>query len=200
MARTIAKDYDAKRLHILKTAANVFATEGFDRASMALIAQTCGISKANIYHYYVGKDALLFDILDTYLSALRDTICNQETQGQTPETRLRVTIQAILRAYDGADDEHRIQIAGFGMLPPDQQSKLRGYQKDLVKYLSDILSDIEPSLISDRTRLRNTTMAVFGMLNWHYMWNPMATTEERMTYADLVATMVLDGVRPRQGR
>ena len=63
MARTIAKDHDAKRAHILKTAARVFAEEGFARASMNQLARACGISKANIYHYYDSKDALHFDIL-----------------------------------------------------------------------------------------------------------------------------------------
>ncbi|MEY8840231.1 TetR/AcrR family transcriptional regulator, partial [Cribrihabitans sp. XS_ASV171] len=47
MARTIAKDHDQKRAQILKSAARVFAREGFDRASMTQLARECGISKAN---------------------------------------------------------------------------------------------------------------------------------------------------------
>ena len=62
MVRTIAKDYDDKRLHILTTAARVFAQEGIARASMSHLARDCGISKANIYHYYDSKDALLYDL------------------------------------------------------------------------------------------------------------------------------------------
>jgi len=50
MARTQAKDHGAKREAILEAAARVFASEGFDRASMAALAQDAGISKANIYH------------------------------------------------------------------------------------------------------------------------------------------------------
>ena len=64
MARTITKDYGEKRLIILKAAAEVFAKEGIARASMSEVAKTCGVSKVNIYHYYVSKDALLFDIPD----------------------------------------------------------------------------------------------------------------------------------------
>ncbi|MEX0280477.1 MAG: TetR/AcrR family transcriptional regulator, partial [Arenibacterium sp.] len=81
MARTIAKDYSEKRAHILKTAARVFAEQGFARASMAQIAQECGISKANIYHYYSSKDALLFDILDSYLATLRDRLAAVSGKG-----------------------------------------------------------------------------------------------------------------------
>ena len=88
MARPIAKDHDAKRVHILKTAARVFAQTGFVRASMSQVAKDCGISKANIYHYYSGKDALLFDILDTYLLELRDRLLHLPLDGLTPDAQL----------------------------------------------------------------------------------------------------------------
>ena len=52
MARPIAKDHSEKRAHILRIAARVFADGGIARASMAQVAEACGISKANIYHYY----------------------------------------------------------------------------------------------------------------------------------------------------
>ena len=48
---------------ILEAAAEVFAQE-IAPASMRKVAKTCDISKSNIYHYYVSKDGLLFDILD----------------------------------------------------------------------------------------------------------------------------------------
>ena len=75
MARSIATDHDDKRLVILKAAARLFADEGYGRASMSALASACGISKANIYHYYSSKEALLFDILDTHLKGLRDRVC-----------------------------------------------------------------------------------------------------------------------------
>ena len=196
MARTIAKDYDQKRGQILKVAANVFATEGFDRASMSQLAKACGISKANIYHYYSGKDALLFDILDTYLSALRDKICSAAPANLAPEDRFRATVSAILLAYQGADDEHRVQGGGFAMLPGDQRDILRGYQKDLVKHLSDIVQAIAPEVFQDeKTKLHAATMSVFGMLNWFYMWNSKADAKAREDYANIVSNLTLSGVR-----
>jgi len=69
MARTVAKDYTAKRQQILKVAAKIFAQEGYDRASVSQVAQACSISKANIYHYYGSKEDILLDILDSYLSS-----------------------------------------------------------------------------------------------------------------------------------
>ncbi|GGE57102.1 TetR/AcrR family transcriptional regulator [Actibacterium pelagium] len=196
MARTIAKDHDQKREQILKSAAKVFADQGFDRASMTLLAKECGISKANIYHYYDSKDAILYDILETYLRDLRDTILQVDTEDLSPEVKLRTAIRAILLAYQGADDEHRVQISGMSALPEEQQKVLRGYQRDLVTFVSDILKEVSPdTLDADNDKLRAATMSVFGMLNWYYMWNTGAGASAREDYADVVSTLTLHGVQ-----
>jgi AcrR family transcriptional regulator len=196
LARTIAKDHDAKRGQILKSAAKVFATEGFDRASMTQLARECGISKANIYHYYDSKDAILFDILDNHLSGLRARICDMDLAGLNAEQRLRKTISAILLAYQGADNEHKVQTGGMASLPPEQQALLRGYQRDMVHHLSDILQDLAPEVFGqDKARLRGATMSIFGMLNWYYMWNSGAGSAAREQYAELVSDLTLNGVR-----
>ncbi len=195
MARTIAKDHDDKRARILKTAARVFAQEGFDRASMSQLARECGISKANIYHYYDSKDAILFDMLDSYLRQLRDLVCNLDLEGLSPAQCLRKTVCEILLAYQGVDDEHRVQTSGMSALPKDQQKLLRGYQRDLVVFLSDIIAQLAPDTFqNNKPKLRATTMSVFGMLNWFYMWNTGADTEARERYADLVSDLTLSGV------
>lgn len=196
MARTIAKDHDQKREQILKNAAKVFATEGYDRASMSMLARECGISKANIYHYYDSKDALLFDILETYLRELRDAICGLSLDGLTPEDGLRGVVAVTLKAYQGADHEHQVQIGSMSALPEDQQKLLRGYQRDMVLFVSDIVAALDPETFSsDSNKLRSTTMSVFGMLNWYYMWNSGAGTDAREAYADLVSKLILGGAK-----
>ncbi len=196
MARTIAKDHDLKRAQILKSAARVFAREGFDRASMTQLARECGISKANIYHYYDSKDAILYDILDSYLSGLRDLVLSVDTEGLDPETRFRTVVREILNAYKGADEEHQVQINALSALPEDQQEQMRAYQRDMVRFMSDCIKALAPDVFAeDRTRLRSTTMSVFGMLNWYFMWSADADTTAREAYADLVCDLTLGGVR-----
>ncbi len=196
MARTIAKDHDQKRAQILKSAAKVFADEGFDRASMTQLARECGISKANIYHYYGSKDAILFDILEVYLRDLRDRICGIDLDGAGPEERLRLVVAETLRAYQGADHEHQVQIGAMGALPEEQQKLLRGYQREMVNFMSDTVQAIAPAAFdADAAKLRAATMSVFGMLNWYYMWNTGAGTEAREDYAGLVSELTLGGLR-----
>lgn len=194
MARPLAKDHDDKRRLILTRAAALFADEGFDRASVAEVARASGISKANIYHYYASKDAILFDILDHHLSTLRDRICGMDQTG-APKEDFRATLTQILLAYQGADNEHRLQSTSIRHLPDDQQKVLIGYQRDLVRHLSARIAAAAPGVFDgDAAKLRAATMSVFGMLNWFYMWNRDADEAVRRDYADLVASLCLKGL------
>ncbi|MEW2914226.1 TetR/AcrR family transcriptional regulator [Leisingera sp. JC11] len=196
MARTIAKDHDEKRAQILKSAAKVFAESGYDRASMTQLARECGISKANIYHYYNSKDAVLYGLLDTYLCELRDRVCGVDLAGLGAEDRLRRIVSEIMLAYQGADHEHQVQLGAMGALPEEQQKHLRGYQREMVQFMSDALKDVAPEIFNgDAAKLRGATMSVFGMLNWYYMWNSGAGSKAREDYAGLVADLTLSGVK-----
>ena len=196
MSRPIAKDHDEKRQHILKVAARVFADQGFARASMSQVAKDCGISKANIYHYYSSKDALLFDILDTYLCALRDRILGLDLADLAPSDQLGRIVIETLRAYEGMDHEHKIQTEGIPLLLDDQQKVLKAYQRDLVMQMSGVVAAIAPKVFDDDPqKLRSTAMSIFGMLNWFYMWNSPADHEAREDYARLVTRLTLTGVR-----
>ncbi|WP_435138348.1 TetR/AcrR family transcriptional regulator [Pseudopelagicola sp. nBUS_19] len=195
MARTIAKDHDQKRDNILQVAAKVFANEGFDRASMSMLARDCGISKATIYHYYDSKDAILYDILKTYLCKLRDRVCKLDLNGQSPEERVHSVVLEVLMAYEGADEEHRVQINGVAMLPLEQQKVLRGYQREMVDFVNNIVWAAAPEVFcDDDVKLRGTTMSIFGMLNWYYMWQQGAGIKAREKYARLVADLTLKGL------
>ncbi|MBY6068716.1 TetR/AcrR family transcriptional regulator [Leisingera aquaemixtae] len=196
MARTIAKDHDEKRAQILKSAAKVFADSGYDRASMTQLARECGISKANIYHYYDSKDAVLYGLLDTYLCELRDRVCGVDLEGLGTEDRLRRIVSEIMLAYQGADHEHQVQLGAMGALPEEQQKHLRGYQREMVQFMSDALKNVAPEIFNgDAAKLRGATMSVFGMLNWYYMWNSGAGSKAREDYAGLVADLTLSGVK-----
>ena len=195
MVRTIAKDYDTKREKILTAAAHVFAHHGVASASMAEVAKACDISKGNIYHYYDSKLAILFEILDNYLSRLRGRIIAIKLDAGDVARSLEKLCAEILDAYEGMDDEHKIQTEGIPLLPEDQQTVLKGYQRDMVLHVEIFLSAANKSLQSNKQTRRAATMSVFGMLNWFYMWNTHNDEDGRAAYAKTVAAMTMGGVQ-----
>ena len=191
MPRGLARDHETKRGALRRGAASHFAEQGYDRASMASVAAACGVSKALIYHYYDGKEALLFDLLHEHLSSLAQAI---ETAGRagTPEDRLRDTIRAILLAYEDADDAHKVQLETLDTLPPARRDPLVQLMRGMVARLGERLEAASPSGLGDRRRA--VTMSVFGMLNWYYTWNRPGRGMDRTAYADMVTDLVLGGL------
>jgi len=169
MARPIAADHDDKRSAILKAAAKLFASHGFDRASMAEIALACGVSKALLYHYYASKDQLLFDIIRAHLD---DLVAAIEAVPKTlaPRERLAAMIHALLEEYRHADEEHQIQISDLKRLPPKMKAELVERERVLVRQFSAALAGLEPILAARRELLTPLTMNLFGMMNWKFMW------------------------------
>ncbi len=185
MPRGIARDHALRRASIRKAAAEYFARHGFDRASMAGAARAAGVSKALIYHYWTGKEDLLFEILETHLSDLVAVADAAGGQG------LRAMVQAILGAYRDADAAHKLQIDALGALPAERRAPLVALQRHLVAAMGAALS-AEGEVPADR--LRPVTMAVFGMLNWFYVWHRPGAGIGREAYGDLVTDLVLGGL------
>jgi TetR/AcrR family transcriptional regulator len=194
MARTRASDYDEKRRAILNRSAELFSEYGYDRASMNKIAEACGVSKANLYHYYKDKEGLLFDVIRFHLKELIDVIEDADRADLPPEERLRELIGALLEAYRDADQQHNVQISSMRFLPPKRQAELKDMERVIVETFSSAVLGIAPHLKGTKL-LKPVTMSLFGMINWHYLWFKSTGSVTRADYADLVTTLMRDGTR-----
>ena len=197
MARTRATDYDDKRRAILDRSAELFAEHGYDRASMSKIAEACGVSKANLYHYYKDKEELLFDVIRFHLEELLDVVEAADKSDLSPADRLKELIAALLEAYRDADAQHNVQINGMRLLSAGRQGELKAVERELVKIFSDAVAGVAPQL-KETKLLKPVTMSLFGMINWHYLWFKNTGEVTRADYANLVSQLILDGTRNLQ--
>jgi TetR/AcrR family transcriptional regulator len=194
MARPRSADYDGKRRAILRRSAKLFAQNGYDRTSMAEVASASGVSKALLYHYYTGKESLLFDILHAHLLDLMDAVRAVDTK-LAPRARLRGLIGAVLDAYRDADDEHKIQINELRKLSLARKKELIALERALVSVFAEAIAGAIPSIAGHPPLLKPVTMSLFGMLNWHYMWFREKGPVSRDDYADMVTTLLIEGAQ-----
>lgn len=194
MARTRATDYDDKRKAILDRSAELFAAHGYDRASMSRIAEACGVSKANLYHYYKEKDELLFDVIRVHLEDLLIVAHAAAADCAEPAGRLKALVGALLEAYRDADAQHKVQINHLGLLPPERQAALKAMERELVRIFSGAIAEVAPQL-AGTPLMTPVTMSLFGMLNWHYLWFREGGRVGRADYVDLVTRLIVEGTR-----
>lgn len=75
MSPTRAEQAEKTRQAVLDTARRLFVEHGYDATSLQLIADTMGVTKANVYYYFRTKIAILEALLDvtvTDLTAMLD--------------------------------------------------------------------------------------------------------------------------------
>lgn len=196
MARTRASDFEEKRHGLLLTAANVFASQGMEKASMSQIAQEAGVSKSLLYHYYPSKDALIFAIIQSHLAILDDALEKADDPELPPHERLQKLVMTVLDAYRGADDQHKVQLNAGPALSDEQKSEIVAIERRIVRHFSKALKDIHPQLDKpDRPLLMPVTMSLFGMMNWVYMWFKEGGQISREDYAKVATTLILEGVK-----
>lgn len=192
MARPRAADYDGKRKAILERSVKLFAKNGYDRTSMAEVAAACRVSKALLYHYYVNKDELLFDILRAHLEELIGAV-RVVDEKLPPRERLRALVGALLEAYRDADDQHKIQINELSKLPAAKRQQLVALERELVRIFSEAIAAVNKPVGASPRLLKPVTMSLFGMLNWHYMWFREGGPMSREEYADLATQLLIEG-------
>jgi AcrR family transcriptional regulator len=81
----------ARRTQILDAATRVFASKGFNRATIRDVAQDAGVADGTIYNYFANKTDLLFGLLDR----LNDTERRPASLAQATDA----TIPEFFRAY-----------------------------------------------------------------------------------------------------
>lgn len=196
MARTRAADFEEKQRGILDNAAAVFAEQGMEKASMAQIAAHANVSKALLYHYYPGKDALIFAIIMTHLEELEDAIEAADDADLPPAQRLRRLVGAVLEEYRGADNQHKVQLNASSALSDEQKAEIMAIERRIVKRFALVLRTINPDLENpERPLLTPVTMSLFAMMNWVYMWFKDGGRISREDYADVATTLILEGIK-----
>ncbi|MFD1795756.1 TetR/AcrR family transcriptional regulator [Paracoccus aurantiacus] len=195
MARTRASDFAEKQQDLLRNAAAVIAEQGMDKASMSQIADRAGVSKALLYHYYPGKDALIFAIIETHLLDVDEAVEAADDASLADRDRLRKLVGAVLDIYRGADNEHIVQLNAKRALTADQQQALAEIERRIVRRFSTVIDRINPDLQNGRPLLMPVTMSLFGMMNWVYMWFRDGGPVTREDYADIATTLILEGIK-----
>lgn len=89
------------RAHILQSALAQFASHGYERSSIRMIAEAAGISQGLLYNYFSGKEDLLRAI---FAQSIADVRASFTSAGDDPDPRVRLAGYirgsfALLRAH-----------------------------------------------------------------------------------------------------
>lgn len=194
MARTQAADYDERKEAIVAAAAALYATLGFNGASVADIAKRCKTSKSLIYHYYKSKEEILFDVMISHVRALDEAAREVMASADAPRRKLHELTHRFMALYVGAADRHKVLLNDLDNLPKARRAEIVATQRGLIDLVRRLLVEIEPQLKKKGGAAFAAAMLYFGQINWTHTWfNPKGPVSAA-ALADMVVDLTLGGL------
>jgi AcrR family transcriptional regulator len=191
-----ARRHDRQRDAILRAAARLFRERGFADTGMRDIADAADLSAANLYHYFDGKNDLLFYCQDRALDRMLATVAAARRASSSAVDRLHVVcaahMQTLLDEIEGATAHLQID-----SLPPalrDAIVKKRDrYERALRKVIADgiragELVDTDPAVV---------TRAMLGAMNWTVTWFRPDGPESSGAVGEVISSFLVRGVTIR---
>ncbi len=93
---------------LLRAGRELFATDGFERTTVAAIAKRAGCSKGLLYHYFPTKTALVEAILDEWRGQVASVAAG--AAGGTPRERLGNFARGMAAFVDANPDDYRLNL------------------------------------------------------------------------------------------
>jgi AcrR family transcriptional regulator len=189
---------DRRRLEILQAAAQVFRSKGFTAAGMREIAVAADLSPGNLYHYFAGKDEILFfcqtRTLDRLLTAAGDA---GRRRGPTAHRLRDLATAHVLCLIDQVEGS----AAHFDVdaLPPRLRNAIVAKRDRYERAVRTLVAAGMRSGELARTDAAIATRAFLGALNWTVQWFRHEGPDSAATVAATVAAYAVAGLEKHRG-
>jgi TetR/AcrR family transcriptional regulator len=160
--------FDQKLVHLLTSAAEVFAAHGYEKASIRQVAQSAGVSLAGLYHYVRCKEELLFFMQYHTFGVLIERLEALLEKPAAPEAHLREMVSSHVHYLAEHLPELKLCTTELDSLQGEYYEKVLSRRQRYFDLTRGILKKIGRH--SSRVDPTLATFYLFGMLNWLVMW------------------------------
>jgi AcrR family transcriptional regulator len=187
---------DARRDEILRAAARMFRARGYADTGMRDIAEAADLSPANLYHYFRGKDEILFYCQDRALDRMLASVVEARRRERSAPARLRAVLDAHLRTMldevAGATAHLQVDALPAGLRDRIVRKRDR-YERAVRRILTDGIRRGECTAADPALAAR----AMLGALNWTVTWFDPAGPQSAAAVAGQMADLLVRAVAAR---
>ena len=162
-------EYVARQELILQTAAQIFASKGYDGGTLEDVADALGMRKASLYHYVRSKQDLLAQL---FVRAFEKGVARLEEVAQTPDPAERLI--AILRVYVDEMADHPGLVAAFAGGRPhfgdERDDEFDANDRRMVRILERAVEDAVNVEALPPVDPHYGALAIIGMVSCVHRW------------------------------
>lgn len=162
--------YDEKLNAVLSASSALFASKGYERASIRDVAKATGMSLAGLYYYFSSKEELLFLIQFRAF----ESICEKLRKIIKAETDPKACLQSMIEMHFEYFIRHmndlKICSREIDSLDGDFYLKVAGKRKEYFDLTQSIFERMNGKSGDSSADSRLAALYLFGTLNWIYQW------------------------------
>src|SRR5262245_24941589 len=188
-----ARRREARRSDILRVAARIFRERGVTETGMRDIADAADLSTANLYHYFRGKDEILFYCQDRALDRMLTAVTDARRTAPDTADQLRVVLTSHLRTLlddvEGATAHLKVE-----WLSPVLRKRIvakRDRYERALRALIEAGCQRGEFVAGDAALIAR---AMLGALNWTVTWFSPQGPLSAAAISDAVADFLVRGV------
>lgn len=157
--------------NVLSNAARLFREKGFEKTSLKEIAEACNMLPGSLYYRYNTKEALLVELMRRGIYLATEEVELAYASSNDPVEKLRLCINAHLRALLGDSDMVYVLLFEWRALSPEARKEIIKLRDQYESLWIDILETmISQSVIQKGVDSRLLRLIGLGALNWVATW------------------------------
>jgi AcrR family transcriptional regulator len=173
----------SKKESILKTAARLFATQGFDATTTIQLAREAGVTEPLIYYHFKGKDDLFTRIMEATFSEYFSRIDALEKEPASPFEQIQKLIELQYDIAEEMPDEVQLVANACPARLNDPEDICAGnvkeYRRRLLGYLTRNISEGIETGEFEEVPVEETAILILSVINGIVRYSRMSQDRDK---------------------
>ena len=183
----------------MAAAVQLFAEYGYHAAPLRTIASMAGIQAASIYYYYDSKQALLVEIMDTYMQRLNANLEKILRECDDPLQRLREAIANHIRLHTSHKAEFFIIDTEIRALEGENRAYILTLRDRYESLLQELLRDGMERGVFRQGDVKVSSYAIIAMCTEVATWFKQGGRLTVQQVIDIYSQMITEGLLVARG-